>query len=219
MTVAQLQEVARINKTTPDNIEQLGYIICELYGLTPEQVNAMDGKVVLKFIDVITKKLEAKPTRWTRLVPMQTDATKITFGQLAECQTWLKESDSIQAMAMVAASILLKRTDHAKDAARIGLTPFVKIRSQVDAFIKSMNDLLNQYKKLFEIEESEVEEKADENEHPFLKQYSWHLSAAELAKHEGIVFEKAFDLPVLQALNSMAYLKSKAAFEKWKSKK
>lgn len=219
MTVANLQEIGRINKTTPDNIEQIGYIICELYGLTVAEVNAMEGKAVLKFIDVITKRIEAKPKWYTRLIRLQTDANKITFGQLAECQTWLKESDSLQAMDLVAASLLLKRTEHATDAARIKRTPFIKVRMQVEAFINSMNSLLQQYKGLFEINEDEQEERADENEHPFIKQYSWHLSAGELAKHEGITFEQAFDLPVLQALNGMAYLKSKAAFEKWKSKK
>lgn len=218
MTVAELQAINKINKTTPDTFEQLGYIICELYSMTVEEVNALSGKEVLRRMAAIQKEVAATAKWWTRQIPLQTDATKITFGQFIECQQWLKCGDSVQVLDMVAASILIDRTEHSKDVAMIRKVSFARIKEQVDKFILSMNDMLMQYKGLFEIDVDEKEDR-DENEHPFISQYSWILSAAELAKHERITLDKAFDLPVLQAFNGLAYLKAKALYEKMKSKK
>jgi hypothetical protein len=57
-----------------------------------------------------------------------------------------------------------------------------------------------------------------EKPHSFIEQYGWIYSAKEVAQHEGITLDKAFDLPILQAFNALAYLKSEQAYQKYINK-
>lgn len=218
MTVAQLQYVNQIDKTTPDTIERLGWIVCHLFGLSEDRVNRMNEGKFFKLVAKVERMMAAKPSRLRRVV-LQTDATKITLGQFIECQHWLK-NDLIQVLDLVAASIKIKRTDHATDALKMKGKPFTLVLPKVNEFVLSMNSLIKNYSELFEIyDDEEAEERQPENVHPFMQQYSWLYSASEIAAYEGIPLDKAYDLPVLQAFNGLAYLKSKAAYEKWKAKK
>ena len=218
MTVAQLQYVNQIDKTTPDTIERLGWIVCHLFGKTEEQVNSMNEGKFFKLVAKVERMMAAKPSRLRKVV-LQTDATKITLGQFIECQHWLK-NDLIQVLDLVAASIKIKRTDHAADALKMKGKPFTLVLPKVNEFVLSMNSLIKSYSGLFEIDdEEEAEERQPENVHPFLQQYSWLFSAKELADYNRISLNESYDLPILEAFNGLAYLKSKAAYEKWKSKK
>jgi hypothetical protein len=218
MTVAQYQKVYEINNTTPDTIERMGWIICALYGKTYDQVNGMTSLGFMVYVSRIERALTATPKWWQPRWHFQTDATKITLGQFIECQHWLK-NDSVQVLDLVAASILKVRGNHAEDVLRIQSAPFNQVLPAVTEFVDSMNKLVLSYKGLFE-QEPEMDENdmpvVKESVHPFIDQYGWIFSATEVARHEGITLDAAMDLPVMQAFNAMAYLKSKAQYEKLK---
>ena len=218
MTVAQFQEVNRINTTTPDTVERLGWIVCHIYNLTEAVVNVLEPKSFLRYVRKIEKQMTTKPSRWQRIL-LQTDATKITLGQFIECQHWLK-NDAIAALDLVAASLLLKRGNHKADAIRMKERPFNQVLPKVLLFIESMNGMIGNYKGLFEpVEKVEGEEVKPEKLHPFIDRYGWIYSAKELAAYEGITLEQSYTLPIIQAFNGLSYLKAKQSYDKAQAKK
>ena len=216
MTVAQYQKVHELNQTTPDTVEQLGWIICALYNKSEAEVNSYSPRKFLRIVSKISKQITAKPSRFFA-ISLQTDATKITLGQFIECQYWLRDGRNvIEVLDLVAASILIKRTEHGKDADYIRSQPFTKVLPKVEAFVTSMNSLIKNYSGLFELSQDEDEE--PEKPHPFITQYGWIFSATAVAEHERITLDQAFDIGIIQALNALAFLKSKQAYEKLKAK-
>lgn len=217
MTVAQFQKIHEINSTTPDTVERLGWIICDVFDYTEDQVNHMSKIKFVWLVNRLERKLNAKPSKWCKGV-FNTDAESITLGQFIECQHWLK-NDAIRAMDLVAASILYERNDHKQDADAIRKMPFKNVFPFVTKFVESFNQLILSYKGLFEINIDEDEEMIKpEKQHPFIENYAWIFSAKEVAAHEGITLNQAFELPVIQAFNDLSYLKSKQDFDKKQAK-
>jgi hypothetical protein len=52
-----------------------------------------------------------------------------------------------------------------------------------------------------------------------MRVYGWIYQATIIADHEKIKLEEVYNLPTLQALNDLAYLKSKNAYESEQMKK
>lgn len=52
-----------------------------------------------------------------------------------------------------------------------------------------------------------------------MSQYGWHYQTELVAAYERITLSQAWDLPTLQYLNSLAYLKSKREHEESQIKK
>lgn len=231
ISLATFQRINEINETTNDSIERLAYMVCLVFGYSEERVNHMHEIVFSYKCEQLKRMLVKKPSRW-RSLRLQTDATKITLGQFIECQAWVKRCpkrttngiegvDFIPMADFLAASLLMKRSNHAADVLKVQKIAFNRITHKVQSFIESMNDLIASYKGLFEIEESENDEPLigdSEEQHPFIEQYGWIFSAKEVANHEGITLNEAFKLPVVQAFNALAYLKSKQSYDKIKNK-
>lgn len=223
MTVAQFQRINEINETTPDSVEQLGWMVCEVFGLSYDEVDGMSAKKFEKYAAMLQRMLNRKEPRFFRIL-FETDATKITFGQFVEVQYWLRQSVPA-VLDLVAASILKDRTDHKEDAAWLREQPLRKVLPPVQKFIDSLNELVASYKGLFENDEAEEEEeqvrpmRKGPDVHPFIEQYGWIYSATEIAAHEGIKLDEVYELPVIQALNDLSYLKSKQQYNKHLSKK
>ena len=215
MTVAQFQRLHEINNTTPDTVERLGWIICDIYSKTEGEVNEWKPAKFFRYVARLERQIKAKPSKLFK-VRLQSDASKITLGQFIECQHWLK-NDVIPALDLVSASLLIKRKDHAQDAERIRSKPFTAVYYQVLAFVESMNALIKSYSGLFEQDETE-EEGEKETVHPFIERYGWMFSAKQLAEYEGVTLEEVYNIPIIQAFNGLSYLKSKAGYEKMKSK-
>ena len=51
------------------------------------------------------------------------------------------------------------------------------------------------------------------NNNGFMRNYGWIYQATLIAEHERIKLEEVYDLPTIQALNDLAYLKSKNAHD------
>jgi hypothetical protein len=52
-----------------------------------------------------------------------------------------------------------------------------------------------------------------DNDRGFMSVYGWIYQATLIAEHEKIKLEEVYNLPTLQVLNDLAYLKSKNAYD------
>jgi len=53
----------------------------------------------------------------------------------------------------------------------------------------------------------------------FMRIYGWHYTAKLVAEHENIRNSEAFEMKTLEFLNTMAYLKSKNAYDREQAKR
>ncbi len=231
MTVSQYKAIHEINTTTPDTVERHAWIICALFGKEPDDVATWSGIKFLRYCAKTERRLSAKPRRLFGRVRLQTNAARLTFGQFIEVQHWLKgcpvtgtnEIDIIPALDMIAASIRqTPAEDHAAEVERMRRRHFAGILQQVIAFVESQNELITQYAGLFDKEDETPEDeelRPKEAEHPFTERYGWIYAAEDVARLKGIPLDDVYRLPVIEAFNYMAYLKSKTAFIKWQNKK
>jgi hypothetical protein len=218
MTLQQYQRIAGFYNQSNDEITQVALIVCDLFNLSHEQVDNMQPKEFIKYSNKVTKKfkkLGKKPL--FRRLKLETDAKKITLGQFIEVQHFLKQGE-IDAMHLVTASIWSDSRQHQVKADLLLKKHIRLILADYTTFLQSFAELLQGYKGLFESDEVVEDEGKMEKPHPFIEQYGWIYSAKEVAQHEGITLDKAFDLPILQAFNALAYLKSEQAYQKYINK-
>jgi hypothetical protein len=217
MTLAQYQRIAAFWDTKNDEITQIALVVCDIYNLSYDQVNNMNPKKFIKLskkIERLFLKVNKRPLLFK--LDLQTDATKINLGQFIEVQHFLKmgEVDSIH---LVGASIWESEKGH-KEKAEILLNKNIRyVLQDFSTFLISYADLLNSYKGLFETEEQDIEDEEPakvEKPHPFIDQYGWIYSATKIAEHLGINLDEAFKLPVIQAFNTLSYLKSYQSYQK-----
>jgi hypothetical protein len=217
MTLKQYQRIAGFYNQSDDEITQVALIVCDMFNLSHEEVDNMQPKVFIKYSNKVTKqfkKLGKKP--YFGRLKLETDAKKITLGQFIEVQHFLKQGE-IDSMHLVTASIWGNSKAHNVKADLLLKKHIRYILADYTAFLQSFAELLQGYKGLFESEEVEEDGKM-EKPHPFIEQYGWIYSTKEVAQHEGITLDKAFDLPILQAFNALAYLKSEQSYQKYINK-
>lgn len=219
MKLSDWQRIASFYDEENDEVEQAALLICDIYGFSPEQVDQL-SPAVFQLYSYRVKRLFDRMMRrpwWCRL-RFQTDATQITFGQFVEIKYFLQQG-AIDAMHLVAASIQIGGyADHKIRAERLRQTNARNVLPDVNQFMVSFNALIDSYSGLFEKEEEEedIDEapRRKEAEHPFITQYGWIFSAKKVAEHEGMKLEEVFGIPVIQALNDLAYLKGEASYMK-----
>ena len=218
MTLKKYQRIAGFYNQSDDEITQVALIVCDMLNLSHEQVDNMQPKEFIKYSNKVTKqfkKLGKKP--YFGRLKLETDAKKITLGQFIEVQHFLKMGE-IDAMHLVTASIWGNSKAHDVKADLLLKKHIRYILADYTTFLQSFAELLQGYKGLFESEEVAEEDGKMEKPHPFIEQYGWIYSAKEVAQHEGITLDKAFDLPILQAFNALAYLKSEQSYQKYINK-
>ena len=218
MTLQQYQRIAGFYSATDDEITQVALIVCDMFNLSHEKVDNMQPKTFIKYSNKVTKrfkKLGKKP--YFGRLKLETDAKKITLGQFIEVQHFLKQGE-IDAMHLVTASIWRDSKPHNVKADLLLKKDIRLILSDYTTFLQSFAELLQGYKGLFESDEVVEDDGKMEKPHPFIEQYGWIYSAKEVAQHEGITLDKAFDLPILQAFNALAYLKSEQSYQKYINK-
>jgi hypothetical protein len=218
MTLQQYQRIAGFYSATDDEITQVALIVCDMFNLSHDEVDNMQPKTFIKYSNKVTKKFKklGKKPYFGRL-KLQTDAKKITLGQFIEVQHFLKEGE-IDAMHLVTASIWDDSRAHDVKADLLLKKHIRLILADYTAFLQSFEELLQAYKGLFESDEVVEDDGKMEKPHPFIEQYGWIYSAKEVAQFEGITLDMAFDLPILQAFNALAYLKSEQSYQKYINK-
>lgn len=221
MTLKEYQRVAALYNENDDEVSQVGWVIMDMFGMTYDEVNNMNKKQFLKLSRIVAKRfhnIDKKPF-WSRF-KFETDAFKITLGQFIECQHFMK-AGQIDSMHLVGASVWKDKRPH-KTKSEILLNTNVRhVLQDITRFFLSFAELVDSYKGLFEADESEEESEElakPEKPHPFADQYGWIFSAKQVAEHEGITLDAAFDLPVIQAFNDLAYLKAYQSYQKYLNK-
>jgi hypothetical protein len=213
MTVEKYQRIYEISVTTPDTVERVAWMICEIFGKTAQEVDDMSKARFLKYTDRLTADIKTND-RWYNWVHLETDASKITFGQFVETSFWLK-SPVLEVIHLVSASLLRKWSGTHYDATNYILEqPIWTVYDQITEYVESLNKLIKSYSGLF----GTNEETQSEKPHQFIDRYGWLYSAKQIADYEAIPLDKVYDLPVIQALNDLSYLKAKQAYDKWLSK-
>jgi hypothetical protein len=218
MTLKQYQRIAGFYNQSDDEITQVALIVCDMFNLSHEEVDNMQPKTFIKYSNKVTKqfkKLGKKP--YFGRLKLETDASKITLGQFIEVQHFLKQGE-IDAMHLVTASIWGSSKAHDVKADLLLKKHIRYILADYTTFLQSFAELLQGYKGLFESDEVVEEDGKMEKPHPFIEQYGWIFSAKEVAQYEGITLDKAFELPILQAFNALAYLKSEQSYQKYINK-
>lgn len=219
MKLREYQDLCKLFDEELDQTTQVAMIISYLYDFTLDEISAMGELKFIKYSNRVSRKLHSiskKPL--INKIKMVTDAKMITLGQFIEVEHFLKIGKN-ESLHLIGASIWNDKRDH-KHKADILLSTDVKyVLHQVSKFIESFNDLLNSYKGLFEsdieeIEEEEMQVSKADKPHPFIDQYGWIYSATQIADHERISLDEAFNLPILQAFNDLSYLKSYQSYQR-----
>ena len=212
MKLSDYQRLAKFWDAEHDEVTQVALIVCELYGFSSNQVDNMPPKTFLKYAKKVNKMfngIDKKPF-WSRYY-FENDATQITLGQFIEVQHFIKMGE-VENMHLIGASIWDDKRPHAVKSELLKNINVKYLLHDFTTFLISFAELLDSYKGLFETEtqpdEDDEEEVKMEKPHPFIDQYGWIFSAKQVAEHEGITLDKAFELPVIQAFNDLAYLKS-----------
>lgn len=224
MTLEQYQICYSINASVKDDVERMAMIICELFDKSPDEVDNLTKKQFVKYCDKV-EKVFAKGFRkpFYSFHRFETDATKFTFGQFIEMQHWLKKSP-IDNLHLVAATISKSKKEHSKKAqyylkhsANLCLNDCLKA-------IDSLNELINKYKGLFEvkdIDEDDIEQFDKEQKlkrHPFIEIDGWTYAAREVGEWLGLNVHQAYELGILEALNTLSTLKRKQDYDKQMNK-
>jgi hypothetical protein len=217
MKLREYQRLSAFWNDGDDQVSQVAWIIMDVYSLTYDEVNNMEPKRFLKYSKRIGKQfsnIDKKPFySWFKF---ETDASKITLGQFIECQHFMKQGQ-VDAMHLVGASIWKDKRDHKLKSEILLNTNIRHVLQDITRFYLSFAEFINSYKGLFEAEETEDESDElakPEKPHPFVDQYGWFFSAKQVAEYEGITLAQAFDLPIVQALNDLSYLKAFQSYQK-----
>jgi hypothetical protein len=219
MTLSQYQRIAAFWDSDNDEVTQVALIICDMHNLSYDEVDTMEPKKFIKLSKQVERsfyKLDKKP--FFSRMKFTTDATKINLGQFIEVQHFMKQGE-IDAMHLISSSIWQDKRDHATKAEILLDINVRYVLKDFTLFLLSFSNLIKSYKGLFEVEQVEEEEEGKmEKPHSFIEQYGWIYSAKQIAEHEGISLDKAFELPILQAFNTLAYLKSFQSYQKYLNK-
>jgi hypothetical protein len=216
------QYINAINQSDMTNIDKLLQTVSVLTGKTVKQLDILgqSKRGVARFNQLtieVKKRFEellksGDPVTKVKKYKFNFDIERLTFGQYIEIQHFVKQGQ-IEAIHLIAASMCENEdASHQQRAAGILQLPFLPIFWNVAHMTEKLNKFNLEYKGLLGIDE-EVDEELVPEQNKFNNRYGWIYSAKKVADFEGIPLEKAFDLPVRQAFNDLAYLKELNNYE------
>jgi len=215
ITVEKYQYINEIGKSQMSEIDKLLYTITFLTGKTEEQINQISLKTYRRLEADVTKlfgNIKGRARNWYRGFRFNYDFKKVTFGQYIEVQHFLK-GGHIDNLHLIAASITKRwGMDHVKRGEKLLQLPLLPILMSVGKFLEQFKEFNDKYKGLFGISDEDDEQDKTASD-AFNDRYGWIYSAKKVAEFEGVTLEKAFDLPVIQAFNDLAYLKALSQYE------
>lgn len=212
MKVSDYQKLYDILESVDvDETDKAAYCICYVLGYKPEKVDKFSSRQFNRNWVKAQYRIQyaAKPLLFNRI---NTDATKITFGQFIEVMHWMK-SGVIESAHLIYAT--MRNTKNHKQAADKALKTNVrKVLPNVLEFMQSFDALLKRYSKLFEQPVHDPEAKP-EPPHPFIERFGWQYAAIRLKDLHGFKLHDAYNLGVIEALNNLSMLKSQQQYEEY----
>jgi hypothetical protein len=200
-----------------EDIDKILYTIVALTNSTENEIDNCHPMIVMRFQRQLKKRFDElnqtrKECHKLKGFKFNYDIDNVTFGQYIEIQHFLKQGYMAN-IHLIAASICKKgKMNHKQRGEAILKLPMLPILWNVAKFLETFKEFNDSYKGLFGIENME-EDELKPITNPFNDQYGWIYSAKKVAEFEGITLEKAFDLPVIQAFNDLAYLKAYQSYE------
>lgn len=88
--------------------------------------------------------------------------------------------------------------------------------------MSSIRRLDKEFKGLFDFGDDKGGDESDrgrDNGTGFMQRYGWIYQATLIAEHERITLQEVYEMPTIQALNDLSYLKAKNAFDADQMKK
>jgi hypothetical protein len=216
------QYINDINQSDMTNIDKLLQTVSVLTGKTVKQLDILgqSKRGVARFNQLtieVKKRFEellksGNPVAKVKKFKFNFNIEQLKFGQYIEIQHFVKQGQ-IEAIHLLAASMCENEDmSHQQRAEHILQLPFLPVFWNVAHMIEKLNKFNHEYKGLLGIDE-EVDEDLKPEQNKFNERYGWIYSAKKVADFEGISLEAAFDLPVRQAFNDLAYLKELNNYE------
>lgn len=200
-----------------DDISHMALIACSLYGYSEDYVDNMKPTKALKLFKKVGKQVARCEKPYLFFThKMQIDAFKLTFGQFIEINHWLKGGE-IESYHLIAASAI-GSDNHKILADKILHQDVRRILLPVRKLLHSYAELLAAYSNLFEIEKVESEGESEPS-HPFIEQYGWLFTAKQVSEHLGLNVNDVYNIGIIEAFNTMAYLKTFNQYQEWQSQK
>jgi hypothetical protein len=222
ISVEMYQYINDINDSEIDGTDKLLMTLTALTGKTERQIDKLGTSKwgMLRFtllvkkmhnrLSVLTKK--GKPVKRLKGFTFISDVEKLTFGKYIEIQHFFKLGQ-VESLHLVAAS-MCENEDviHQRRADCILQLPFLPVFWTVVDMLEQLTKFNSEYKGLLGIDE-EVEDELKPEQNKFNERYGWIYSAKKVADLENITLDAAYDLPVRQAFNDLAYLKELNNYE------
>lgn len=158
---------------------------------------------------------------------INTDAERMVAARYIEVKTFYSNG-YVQNMHRIIASFVVPvhrwgfkyrdvkydATKHEQYSGDMLTLPFSIAYGLVMHFLNIVNFIDKKYPLLFD---ERHDDEGDDNmgiEQIFSKYYGWIYSTTQVAEHERITLDQAFELPIMQYLNDLAYLKMRGKVEK-----
>jgi len=226
ITLQQFQQISIINADEElDEADKLLFIISILYDKTDYQLGRISTTKLKRLINsvnnIFTSEINIKQKNRFGIYKLNYDIASIRFGQYVELSYFIQQDSTQKAhniLASIAAPLFFKNDskNHSKISNYFLKQPITNVLGSIKTLLDALQSFNENYKGLFD---SGIVDDNVDSIHPFNKYYGWIYSATLIKEHEGITLEQAFNLPVRQALNALAYLKSKGLYEEEQLKK
>ena len=217
ITVEMYQYINEINETDMDQIDKVLFTMAFLTGKSEEEFDKINKYKFAQLQRQFKQRFEqlnvqGKETERIKDFKFNFDVRKITLGQYIEVQHFYK-NNYLNNLHLIASSFsTCKNYSHVERADKILKMPLLPVLFNVKKFIEVIKKLSDEYSGLFGIEDMEQEEfKPLTN--GFNEQYGWIYSAQKIAEFERIKLYEAYDLPIIQAFNDLAFLKAHQEYE------
>jgi len=222
ISVEMYQYINDINESDMADDDKLLMTLTALTGRTEQQLDKLGTSKLgmirfVRLVNSLQNRFKAlskvgKPVDKISKYRFNYDIQKMRFSQYIEIQHFMKQGQ-IDSLHLVAASMCENEDiSHHQRAADILQLPILPILWSVAEVVKVINEFNNEYKGLLGIDE-EVDEELIPEQNKFNDRYGWIYSAKKVADFENISLDAAFNLPVRQAFNDLAYLKELNNYE------
>lgn len=215
ITIAQFQQIERVNSRELPDIDKALFSVCIIYGLTEFELDNADPKKALKMTEQVSKVFESpfvpKAQNKVGRYFMNYDVSSMTFGQYIELAFFLQQP--VQHAHYIMATISkqwLRKQDHRKKSSYFLNRSVIEMMGCVGKIKERFEEFNKEYHPLFGVDKNVAGEVDTED---FNKRHGWVYSATQVAQHEGITLEQTFALPVRRALNALVFLKAKGKYE------
>lgn len=223
ISVEMYQHINDINESDMEDDDKLLMTLCALTGKTERQLDMLGkskwGMVrFVRLVAVLKKRLAVltkvgKPVDKLGKYRFNYDIERMKFSQYIEIQHFMKQGQ-IESLHLVAASMCEnEEVTHPQRARDFLQLPFLPVLWSVAEIVKVINKFNAEYKGLLGIDEDGADDDLKPEVHKFNERYGWIYSAKKVSDFENVTLEAAFDLPVRQAFNDLAYLKELNAYE------